>query len=145
MHVTDIAAAVEFGLREERTIGRVFNLAETEAMNAGMSFSTLCKNFGVETKDCLKIPTPIFTLFAKVAWRMPATISASPLSWIITREWGKIVPRYNLAPDLKPQFTHDFRPFLNGDHLCSCQAFCDLGFVHEHPNFRKSFPEVAAW
>jgi nucleoside-diphosphate-sugar epimerase len=145
IHVDDVARAVEFTLHEERTMGRIFNLAETEVMDAGTFFSILCENFGVETSGEFRLPTSLFTLMAKVGWRMPSMISAAPLSWIITKEWGKIAARHNLVPDLRPQFTRDFYPFLNGDHVYSCKAFCDLGFVHEHPSFRKSFPDVVQW
>ena len=145
VHVADIAGAVEFALREEKTRGGVFNLAETDIIDAGIFFSALSESFGIENKGEVKLSPRLFSLLATMGWHMPKAISASPLSWIITREWSKIVARYHLVPDLRPQFTRDFYPFLNGDHVYSCKAFCDLGFVHEHPSFKKSFPDVVKW
>ncbi|PKL37592.1 MAG: hypothetical protein CVV44_14690 [Spirochaetae bacterium HGW-Spirochaetae-1] len=145
IHVSDIAGAVEFALREEKTIGNIYNLAEQEMLEAGDFFEILKENFGIKTMGSITIPTVVASIFGKLGWHLPMAISAKPVSKIMSHEWKKIVARHNLVPDLQPTFPRDFYPYFIGHHAYSSKALCDLGFVHEHPKFSTSFPGVLQW
>ena len=145
VHVSDVAGAVLFALNNDSTIGHAYNLAEAEIMDAGEFLDILGDNLEIKTRGRLKVHPAIVSAVGKLAWRLPEKISTSPFSWILKREWDKVVTRHNLLPDLQPGFTRDLYPFLIGPHAYSSKALCDLGFVHEHPSFKDSFPGVVKW
>jgi 2-alkyl-3-oxoalkanoate reductase len=145
VHVSDIAGAIEFALRDDRTIGNVYNLAEKEMLEAGDFFEILKENFGIRTMGRITIPPVVASAAGKLGWHLPAAISARPVSKIMSSEWKKIVARHNLVPDLQPVFPRDFYCYFIGHHAYSSKALCDLGFVHEHPNFSASLPGVLQW
>jgi len=145
VHVEDCAGAVEFALRNERTIGNIYNLAEAESYDAGEFVSILGENLGIKTRGRIRVAPGLVSILGKLGWHLPHIISTAPISWLLKKEWKKIVAHHNLLPDLQPGFTRDLYPFLIGPHAYSSKALCDLGFVHEHPSFRKSFPDVVQW
>jgi nucleoside-diphosphate-sugar epimerase len=145
VHVEDCAGAVEFALRDEQTIGKIFNLAEVESYNAGEFFSILEDNLGIKTKGQIRVAPGLVSALGKLGWHLPKIISTAPITWLFKREWKKIVSNHHLLPELQPGFTHDLYLFLIGPHAYSSKALCDLGFVHKHPSFRASFPSVVQW
>lgn len=145
VHVEDCAGAVEFALRDERTIGNIYNLAEAESYDAGEFVSILCENLGIKTRGKIRVNPALLTVLGKVGWHMPDIISVAPIAWLLRRQWNKIIVRNNLLPDLQPGFTRDLYPFMIGPHAYSCKALCDLGYVHAHPSFKASFPGVVQW
>jgi nucleoside-diphosphate-sugar epimerase len=145
VHVEDCAGAVEFALRDERTIRNIYNLAEAESYDAGEFVSVLGEHLGLKTRGQVRVAPGLVSALGRLGWHLPEIISTAPIAWLLKKEWKKVVSKHHLLPDLQPGWTLDLYPFLIGPHAYSSKALCDLGFVHQHPSFRKSFPGVVQW
>ena len=116
VHLEDCAGAVEFSLRDERTIGKAYNLAEAETYDAGEFVSILGECLGLKTRGRIRVAPGFVSAVGRLGWHSPKMISTTPIAWLLKREWKKIVARQNIMPDMKHCWTLDLYKFLFGTH-----------------------------
>ncbi len=145
VHVKDIAGAIGFCVDNPDAFNQDFNLAEDKPLVAGEFFDLLLGLFGFEITRRVPYPTRFVERFARLALKIPYSLSFGPATRVLGGMWRDIVAEQGLVPKLKPALDKDFLYFLLGNHYLDNSKIRGIGYVSRYPTCVEGLGETIEW
>lgn len=143
VHAEDVGRAVAFVLKDERTTGQAFHLADDTILTAEEFTGTLMKPLGVRVR--FYIPSWIFQPLYKFIAKPVLRKYLDKINRLTEKAWNALIKEGKIVPALRPRLDKDWLDYLEANSAFDNSKLKALGFAYSHPDFRKSVPDVIRW
>ena len=142
VHAEDVARALLFAMRAERTKHAVFNVADDDALPVGDRLGLTFDAYGIRSASVGEIPS-FAAAFARASVRTPGTLRA--LDATVLTLWSAVVARYRLKHALRPRLDREAVTLFDDELVIDSRRLRALGFRLRHPSFAAGWTDVLNW
>jgi nucleoside-diphosphate-sugar epimerase len=142
VHAEDVARALLFALRDDRTRYGVYNVADDDALPVGERLGLTFDAYGIRSARVGTLPA-FAAAFAKASARTPGTLRA--LDATVLALWRAVVARYGLKAALRPRLDREAVTLFDNELVVDSSRLRALGFQLRHPRFAAGWSDVLKW
>lgn len=142
LHAEDLARALLFVLRDERTAYGTFNVADDEPLPLGERLAITFDAYGLSTFGKLELPRWLLELGDRTFHAPGAFEAADALAlWA----WNAVILRHRLKSALRPRLDREAVTLLDDDLRIDSSRLRALGWSPRFGDFRRGFSDVLRW
>ena len=145
VHVEDVASAAAF-LAEHpddgAVLGRAFNVADEAPLPLGELGAAALEALGHAPGRILPWSPRLWGSFIWFLRHVPDRVLLEPINRALSRAWGRIAGRRDLAPVLVPRIDREVLLWMAADHYYDTRRLRGLGWRPRHPLSIDAIPET---
>jgi UDP-glucose 4-epimerase len=142
VHAEDVARALLFALKDERTRYGVYNVADDDALPLGERLGLTFDAYGIRSARVGTVPA-FAARIARASARTPGTLRA--LDATVLSLWRGVVARYGLKSALRPRLDREAVTLFDDELVVDSSRLRSLGFQLRHPRFAAGWSDVLRW
>ncbi len=143
VRVEDVARAVAFVLKDERTAGQAYHLADDTILTSEEFTRTLMTPLGVRVR--FYIPSWLFQPMYKFIVKPALKKYLNKINRMTEAAWNNLIKEGKIVPELRPRLDKDWLDYLEASSAFDNSKLKALGFAYQYPDFRQSVLEVIQW
>ncbi len=145
VHVDDVCSAVEALIQApDAVVGKSFNVADDDPMNAQDVVQLFCEHVGIEVSvlpGVLNLALGPGIRFG----RRPISRFVENLNKGMQKTWPRLAEQLGLASGFDPRFDPGWLDYLWADHQYDTTALREFGWRPTVPSFRTGMPDTIKW
>ncbi len=144
-HVEDVASAAAFLAGypdDDAVVGRAFNVADEAPLPLGELGAAALEALGHAPGRILPWSPRLWGALIWLLRHVPDRVLLEPLNRALSRAWGRIAQRRDVAPVLVPRIDREVLLWMAADHYYDTRRLRDLGWRPRHPLSIDAIPET---
>lgn len=145
VHVDDVGRAAVLVATREYTIGKAYNVADPNPLDALTFLRALAEPLGLTVKPFIPYSAPLMAFAGALLPHLPSFIP-DLINRRVEKQWELFKQKHNLAPDgLRLRLDTDWIGYMTGDNYYDVTRLKELGMEWKWPDAVAGLQDTIRW